>query len=432
MGTIGTWTFGVIDYVGPFLRNADPVGTVDPATLTSVDVLDDYSAINLSTLDAYVNGIQAFSGPSTFIAPFNGAGSSITPTTVDGYDGYHLVLDNTGLYPQSSTQVVAIVVSDNYGNTLNGLVDPAGDYEFEIYTGIASITVDPYEVTVDIKFGRPMTIDSALTSPTSYQFDKGMYCRLVDIVDSDNVRLWVELFQEQSSFTLTLSDSIRDADGYGIPASFRTATLSPFYSTATMSNYNGRVRSWHESRLVTSDSQRIYLSGTRGIDVFRRVNVSTPARWAQILDAYGINAMFVANFPNDLVITDTDPPYLTGQSPLPGGTASPSDSIAFTVADLITSVEPTSVTVYVDGIVVFAGGFGGWQSGYSGTAAVGYQQVSFVIEPPSPLVLGSTVSVRVVASDLLGNELNTMYTFSVSASLAFGFMPFGFGGFGGV
>lgn len=431
MGTIGTWTFGVRDYVAPFLRNASPVGTADSATLTSVNVLDDYSAINLSTLDAYVNGIQAFSGPSTFSAPFDGPSSSINPTTVDGYDGYHLVLDNTGLYPESSTQVVAIIVSDNYGNTLNGLADPAGNYGFKIYGGIL-ITVDPFEMTVDIDFGRPMTIDSLLTNPTSYQFDKGMYCRLVEILDSENIRLWVELFQEQSSFDLTIDGSLTDADGYTLPPASRTATLSPFYSGATMSNYNGRVRSWHESKLVTSDSQRIYLSSTRGIDVFRKVNVSTPARWAQILDAYGITAMFVANFPNDLVITDTDPPYLTDQSPLPGGIAIPSDFILFTVADLVTSVEPTSVTVYVDGIVVFAGGFGGFQSGYSGSVTVGYKQLLFVLEPPVPFVQGSTVSVRVVASDLLGNTLDTLYTFSISASLAFGFMPFGFGGFGGV
>jgi len=80
----------------PFLRNQFPVQNETNAnadTLVSVDVLSG-GLVKPSLLDAYVNGVHAFSGPSTFLNSFNGPQSAITPTNVDGYDGYHLVLDS--------------------------------------------------------------------------------------------------------------------------------------------------------------------------------------------------------------------------------------------------------------------------------------------------------------------------------------------------
>jgi hypothetical protein len=285
--------------------------------------------------------------------------------------------------------------------------------------------VGPYEINVDLNFSNEMTYNSALINPANYQFDEGMYARLVDVIDGYNIRLWVELFGNESSFTLNIDSSVVDIFGMPITDS---VNITPFYSTATMGNYNTRVRTWRDGYLIQEDSQRIYLAGVKGIDVFRKQTAVVPARWAQIFDSYGIDAMFVANFPEDLVITDTVPPFLQNLNPSSGGSAGVDTSIYFEIADAITAVEITSVTVYVNGLTVFAGGFGGWSSGYSGNIIIGYKQLNLTLNPGSNFASGSTVSVRVVASDLLGNTMDDTYSFAIGLSFgfgAFGSMPFG-------
>lgn len=296
-------------------------------------------------------------------------------------------------------------------------------------TQIASITASPFEITLDVVFSGAMLNNGELDNPANYTFTEGMYARLAEIIDGYGVRLWVELFANQPSFTMTVADAVKDVGG--LPLSPNTFTFSPFESDATMSNYNARVRTWRESNFVQEDSQRIYLAGTKGIDVFRKQSAVIPARWAQVFDEYGVNAMFVANFPSDLIITDTVPPFLQNQNPSPGSTANPDTSIYFEVADATTAVEITSVTAYVNGLTVFSGGLGGWASGYSGKVEVGYKQLNFTLYPDSDFVVGSTVLVRVVASDLLGNLLDISYSFDIFTLVlgfglgSFGSMPFG-------
>lgn len=301
-------------------------------------------------------------------------------------------------------------------------------------TTISSVA-STFEIALNIEFNGNMLNNSELDNPANYTFTNdgqpsAMYARLVDVIDGYNVRLWVELFANKTSFTLTVSNNVKDSDGYSL--SPNTFSFSPFQSTATMSNYNAKIRTWRESRIIREDSQRIYLAGTKGIDVFRKQTEVVPIRWAQIYDSYGIDAMFVANFPNDLEIMDTAAPFLQNQNPSPGSFAGADTSISFSVTDATTAVEITAITVYVNGLVAFMGGLGGWASGYSGQIIVGYKQLDFILIPSSNFAPDSFVFVRVVASDLLGNILSTTYSFEILSGLGFGFGEFGLMPFGNI
>ena len=282
--------------------------------------------------------------------------------------------------------------------------------------GLQSLVNDIYEITLRLTYTEPMTVNAEYSNAANYKFNNGMYARLIEVVDDQNVILLVENFHTNKEFSLSVSSSILDAYGNPIPDNFNSITIQPFQSAATISNFNGLTRSWRQNNVVLADSQRIYVSGIRGIDVYRKRSASNPTRWGQILDEYGVNSMFVANFPNDLVVSDTDAPSLENQSPAPLSSvlSADADIISFNISDATTAVEPTAVTVYVNGTIAFSGGFGGWYNGYSGKVIVNHKELEFSIIPPKLFAVGSVVIVRVVAIDLLNNRLDTTYQFSIA------------------
>jgi len=109
----------------PFLENIDPASastSVDVDTNISFYVVDAESGVDPSSIDAYVDGADAYKGTVGFIAPYNGPSSSFTYLpggSADGYDAYAIVLDNTGLLPTDSIITTRVVAADNYGNVLD-------------------------------------------------------------------------------------------------------------------------------------------------------------------------------------------------------------------------------------------------------------------------------------------------------------------------
>lgn len=423
------FSFTVEDYIPPFLRNdtpADGTTSIGPTQLISVDILDD-DAINLTTLDAYVNGSLVYNGVTGFVSPYDGPQSAISATTVDGYPGYHLVLDNTGYFDSTTNYTTLISVQDAYGNSLSD----SFTFTTRSITTLSSLDTGLYEITLDLTFSTDILQNSALTNPANYYFTGNMYARKVEIIASNKVRLWVELFYGQSIFSLTVDDGIKNIDGYSIEES--SVSLTPFSSDATFTNFNGRVRTWHESNIVHGDSQRIYLAGIRGIDVFRKTSATGFAKWAQIFDAYGIDAMYVANYEGDLEISDSISPYLVDQSPAPSSYALANTHISFKVADATTAVEITTMRIYVNNNLVFGGSGGGWQTGWSGIIEIGYQQLLVEVWPDTNFNSGTTVTVRVMAEDILGNQMDSSYSFIIYVPVGgFGGVPFGTSPFGGV
>lgn len=414
--------------INPFLTNRSPASGetgVDGYINISVDILDD---TGISNVDAYVNGTLVFDG-SGFTSPWNGSSSSFTAISSDGYDGYRLILDNTGLLSSNTIFTVRIVAQD----TTSNITDES--YTFRTGNKVSSIEVNPFEITINVEFEEDVA--SGHLSPGNYRFTNRMYARLAEQINSKKVRLYTELFNSNDSFTLTVNNIVDSYGGDVIPSSYSSKTFSPFNSSATLSNYNGKIRTWRDSRIALADTQRLYIASIRGIDVFRRQGTAAtnPSRLGQIFDSYSISAMFVANFGGALVIADTTAPTLTNLSPSDLSTASSSTSIGFTISDEDSAVEITSVTVYVEDDAVFTGGFGGWATNWTGTITVGYQTLAFSIIPPSSFTAGDTINVRVVASDLFGNRLDTTYSFFIetpAVSAGWGLGPWGTSSWGGV
>jgi hypothetical protein len=430
MGLILSWSFSIEDYVSPWLENEEPTTPAGLDDNISVDILDDASGVALSSLQAYVNGALAFSGPGTFVPPYNGYNSSILPVIVDGYNGYHLVLDNTGRLVPSVDYTIRVLGQDSYGNSF----DESFTFRTVLSTSIIDLRPELYEITLDLTFDTPMLEDENLINPANYTFEGyGTYARKVDILAPDKVRLWVELFYGQDNFEITVNSAIKNIDGYSILPPGNTYGVSPFKADATFTNYNAMVRTWHDSNIIAADSQRVYLSGTKGIDVFRKESATRFARWGQIFDEYGIDSMYVANYPSDLIITDTTAPELVDVNPVPNSYVSADTRLSFKVRDTTTAVEITNLRVYVDGDLAFSGGYGGWGSGWSGIIETSHHQLEVEMWPNTYFSTGSVVNVRIVAEDLLGNGLDESYVFYIIVPIGgFGGVPFGWSPFGNV
>lgn len=111
----------------PFLLNLSPIRN-DPNVLAttniSFDIVDADGDLTLSSMAIYVSGSLAFDGDAYvdgyagFESPYNASGSQIYPTTTDGYDGYHVIIDAYGSYANVVT--VRAHAQDLGSNTLDG------------------------------------------------------------------------------------------------------------------------------------------------------------------------------------------------------------------------------------------------------------------------------------------------------------------------
>lgn len=274
-----------------------------------------------------------------------------------------------------------------------------------------SVSQIEFEVTLDVQFSNTMLQNLDFDKTTNYSFTQNVYVRKVEILTTSSVRLWVENFGENT--TILSISNIKDTDGDTILDINNHISVVPFQSTATFSNTNGLIRTSRNSIFVQADSQRVYFGGTKGIDVFRKVSSSIFSRWAQIFDTNGIDAMFVANFPNDLIIDDELPPYLNNIFPVPESIAAPTTSISFEIVDATTSVELSSLNIYINGTNIFSGN-SGWLNGYYGTIELIFKQLNVEIKKETNFLSDDTIVVRVLSSDLLGNSADESFTFYIS------------------
>jgi hypothetical protein len=410
----------------PFLANPSPIDTatgIDGYTLFSVDILSE-NTINF--IDAYVNDFLAFSD-SVFYSPYDGPSSSLLPTSFGGYDGYRLTLDRTTLYPASTLETVRVISTDITGGT--ALDD---SYSFRTGTGISSVEYGTYEITLDVTFSNPVLNDGYLVSSANYNFDHGMYARYVERLTDTKVRLWVEKYQDETEFTLSVYNVI-DSYGDNLPTSYNYKTFSPFYSIANLGSYNGKIRTWRESNCISSDSKRIYLAGSKGIDVFKKLSGEITSRWSCALtDGYAVNTMFLAHFGGDHNFTGGYS-YIKYANPAAESEAPIETPISFVLEDATTAIDIQDLSVYINGVLIFLGISGGWKNGYSGFIIYGTKSLYVYLIPPEYFKDGDVVNVNIVAKNLLGNTLNTSYDFYVvDTDGFFGFGSFGFSSFGGI
>jgi len=113
-----SWTFDIIAGSAPFVEGRDPTPSetsVSPTTLITFLIADKENDIEPTSIDAYVNGLDAYHGTTGFIAPFDGPSSSFTfipGGSLEGYDAYQIIIDNTGAYTLGSTVTVRCKAED--------------------------------------------------------------------------------------------------------------------------------------------------------------------------------------------------------------------------------------------------------------------------------------------------------------------------------
>jgi len=392
----------------PFLRNFDPtpeIGGVPPSYSYSFDLLDDYDDVNPATILFYVNGAQVYSGATgLWTAPYDGYIGRVE--NIDGYDGYHVRIDHPS-FPNSSRVNIRVVAFDFHATMLDQT------YGIWIAPMAFAPTIDPYEITLRLSFSGAM--DSTVVLDASlFRLSGGAYVRKVDALSQSELQLWVERMLGPGPFTLTVSSLVADSHG-GHPVGDIVLAVPVFHSDALFSNNDGLLRSWHENRLVLRDGQRVYFAGLRGIDVLDiRLGMTAANRWAQVLDAYGVNAMCLLGSMDGYDFATGAPPALVNPDPAPDVVGVPTDTdILFSVTETIIAVETTSLAIYVGTALVFSG-IGGWAGHWGGQITVRSRALDVELFPPEPFEPDSRIQVRVIASDLLGNLLDRSYTFTTA------------------
>ncbi len=392
----------------PFLENRNPgsefVGLA-PEQSWSFDLLDAYGDTLASSIRIYVGKTQVYSGSTqSWTAPYDGYFGKIL---VDGYDGYHIRIDHPISAPSARIDI-RVLASDAQGGDLDET------YGFWIAPSALQPSLGPYEITVELPFSGAMDPASVFDA-SLFHLSGGAYVKFVEILTPDRVRLWVERLWSVETISLTVSRLVADTRG-AHPIFDTVFDISKFNSTAFFSNATGLLRTWHVDHLVQSDLRRAYFAGEKGVDIFdTRFGIQNAFRWAQVLDEYGIMAMCVLNSADSYSFDTITSPHLENLNPWAGqGGVSTNANISFSVLHSLISVEAISLVIYVNTILVFAGSAGGWAHSWGGQIAARPEGLDVELFSPAPFAAGSTVFVRVMASDLLGNQLDMTYSFTVA------------------
>lgn len=123
------------DVTPPYLDNEDPApsaGGVAKDKIIAFDLIDDETAIDLTTVVITVEGATAYTGATdTFSAPYNGGGSGRTPGVGGPPYSHSFTIQKTADWISSKTIEVRVVAEDDLGNAL----DVTYDFDITDYAG---------------------------------------------------------------------------------------------------------------------------------------------------------------------------------------------------------------------------------------------------------------------------------------------------------
>ncbi len=397
------YSFTVIDYIPPFLSNQLPTGLfVLPSEHVSFDLLDDYD-IDLSTVKISVNTVQIYDGATDILDP---AYSGLPPLYSSITGGYHFDFYKIGDFGGGS-KTISITAEDYSSNSLTD----SWSFTVSVDLQIADFYVDydRFEITLILEFSN--VVDSGWDISSNYTFSNDTYVRLIENVSPAKYRLWVEHFHGDDTITITTNNLV-----YGGVSFSNSFSLTPNSSNATFSNINGLIRSWHDSNISTFDDERFYISTTKGIDVIEKnKGENLYKNWAQILDGYNIESMFLASFGEVYKFTGHNLPFLSNQIPAPGGFISSTYPVMFRVNSESLAINIQDLYIYIDGILSFAGSkIGnsiGWLNNSYGSITVGYKYLDVSIYSNFSIDLHN---ITIKATDLQNNILNETYKINVT------------------
>lgn len=339
------------DLAPPYLTNQDPApsaGNVSRYTNLLLDLLDDYTGVDLSTVRIWVGGVLAYRGDTdTFLAPFDGSLSSRTAIT----KGHRFVIDNTGVYSEYTLVLVEVYAYDLAGipNLLSTsysfrTVDESAPY-------IDPATQDPPAGSVDAPIDTDITIDI---------LDTG--------AGVDAATVWIKVNGAYAWLS--------GAPQTGFSVTKTTITGGYRYVIDPDSNFNSY-------QVITVD---VHAS-----------DLSSPANT--------LNTTYTFR------TEDVESPYISYRHPTQGDTDVPVwHEVNITVVDTGSGVDASTVVITVAGVVAWSGDT--YQPGFEGstktTVSGGF---AYVIQHVTPFLVSTAVTVEIVCDDISGNTLDTSYSF---------------------
>lgn len=336
----------------PYVDTQDPAPSesgVDVDKVITFHLKDDDSGVNLSLTRVYINAALAYDGPTdTWMAPYNGGGSSISGTAND----YAVSVDKTSSYGSYESVTVRVVSAD---------LRPVPNY---LDTNWTFTTEDISAPTVTNEF--PTGVDISKTTDVSLT---------VQDVGGSGVN--------QSSISITID---------GVPAVSAGVILAPFDGLAAGITPNVPVSGFD-----------IVLDTTSQYSSYRNIFVVVSME-----DNEGVPGSGSWSFR----IEDYEGPLVTPISPLNGeeGVALDTDIVVKLQDDQ--DIAPGTSLIEVDiggggfdvawedgGVPEFKSGWDGPGSGVVSGAGI----KTVTIDPVSSFPFATVVSVRVTSEDVEGN-----------------------------
>ncbi len=337
----------------PELKNQSPypneINVPINENLLTFDVVD-YSPtlINLSSVDAYVDGYLAFSG-GIFYPPFNAGGEYYSPISVSGQDGYRVVLDYSGGWNPSSTYIFRVLAS-NIAGTLDE------------YWSFTTSALNPPEIKDLVPLANSLRNDRL-----NRYIDLTIFSPVNTIIFESSLQVYIN--NELALLNNTFLDPFDGPDGY-INATVDGYRIRVDYTDVPWNSYKSI-----SVRALAEDAYGFSLDETynyRIEDVRAPANVSTP----------------IANQ------TDVDKDV----------------NLTFQLFDRGCGVKQSEIKIYINSVLAYDGGTNSFNLNYSGPSSSivantydGYDGYYIVIDPLNSFDSGEIVNIQVAAKDNEGN-----------------------------
>jgi len=116
--------------------------------IISIGLIDGQGLVVPSSISVFIGGVQVYDGTSdTFSPHYDGPASSVAPESIDGYDGYRILIERTSDWPSYYLVSVRVLADDDGGNALDQTYSfRIEDYELPLY---ANQSPAPGETGVD-------------------------------------------------------------------------------------------------------------------------------------------------------------------------------------------------------------------------------------------------------------------------------------------
>jgi hypothetical protein len=438
------------DNVPPTLYGQNPVNGATGVSRSSAVcfIVDDDTAVNLSTLNLSIDGVNAISGGS--------AQSGYLLATSPTNHGYYVTVTPTTIFNYNQAVTMTVSVKDNAGNLMTGSwnftigndttppvifgISPTnGSSGLSRSVSVQSVVTDDNQVnqagvytTVNgvpaVSNGIVQTgfTGSVTASGTGFsvnvQPSGGFVWREQVVVTNLAADLAGNPVSNVSAFSIT-PDNIPPTISNLSPANLATGVAKnaaiSFYlgdDTQVLSNLLS-VQIAGVGAIVNGVIQGGYIGSIVANGSGYNVSVA-PTNGFSYLQAIGVQVIFqdtttntVTNTSSFTVTPDNVPPTLYGQNPANGAMGvSRTSSVSFIVDD-DTAVNPASINVKINGNSAVTNGSA--QTGYTLFTSATNHGYFVTVTPASIFNYNQADSVTVTAQDTTGNSMTGSWNFTV-------------------